>query len=275
MSADKVAASAEIIKSRLSKPFPKTVAVLGSGLGAFADAVDVEEVISYEDLPAFPQPTVEGHAGRLVIGSLNGARVAVMQGRMHVYEGHDVAELAIPIRTFRALGADKLILTNASGSLNRNIGPGSLVMLDDHINFSGRNPLIGPNDKNIGVRFPDMSAAYDPELKERLQAAARRADVHLDRGVYAMVTGPNFETPAEVRMLGIVGADMVGMSTVPETLVARHAGMKVAAVSVVSNLAAGLAGHELTHEETMEEGAKAAGKFIKLLREFISDIGAE
>lgn len=271
----KIAQCVDIIKGRLTREFPKTVVVLGSGLGAFADALEAEAVISYADLPAFPQPSVEGHAGRLVIGTLEGARVAVMQGRMHLYEGHDVRDLVIPIRTFHALGADTLVLTNAAGSLNVANGPGSLVMIDDHINFSGRNPLIGPNDSDIGPRFPDMTEAYDAELKSRLLAAARRADVNLGRGVYLMASGPNFETPAEIRAFRVMGADLVGMSTVPETLVARHAGMRVAAVSVVSNLAAGLSGQAISHEETLAEGAKAAGNFLKLLREFIQDIAID
>ncbi|MFZ5608801.1 MAG: purine-nucleoside phosphorylase [Pseudomonadota bacterium] len=269
---DPVKASADIIARKLGRAFPKTVIVLGSGLGAFAEALDVDAVISYADLPAFPQPTVHGHAGRLVIGALDGVPLAVMQGRMHVYEGHDVRALAIPIRTYRSLGAETLILTNAAGSLNPVYGPGSLVMIDDHINFSGRNPLIGANDEAVGLRFPDMSAAYDPDLKARLLAAARRADVALGRGVYLMTTGPNFETPAEIRAFRVLGADLVGMSTVPEVLVAHHCGLKVVGVSVVSNLAAGLSGGAITHEETLAEGAKAADAFMRLLTAFIADL---
>jgi len=263
---------AEIIRRHIAGEVPKTVLVLGSGLGDFVDSMQVDAVVDYSALDAFPQPTVAGHAGRLVIGASGGQPIICMQGRMHAYEGHPPSDLAIPVRTFRALGCEHFILTNAAGSLDIDMGPGSLMLVDDHINWAGVNPLIGPNDDRFGPRFPDMTHAYDPDFGERLMAAAAHEDINLYRGVYIMASGPNFETPAEIRAFKTLGANAVGMSTVPEALVANHAGMRVAAISMISNLAAGLGDGKITHEETLEEGSKAARQLGRLLQNFFAGL---
>ena len=267
---------ADIIRGRIDGEVPKTVLVLGSGLGDFVDSMQVDTVIDYSELDAFPQPTVVGHAGRLVIGSSGGHPLICMQGRMHAYEGHPASELAISVRTFKALGCENLILTNAAGSLDPDMGPGGLMLIDDHINWAGVNPLVGPNEDDFGPRFPDMTHAYDVEFGKDLMSAAAAEDIHLFRGIYIMAMGPNFETPAEIRAFGALGANAVGMSTVPEVLVANHAGMRVAAISVISNLAAGLGDDlgagKITHEETLEEGSKAAGNLSRLLQRFFTGL---
>jgi inosine/guanosine/xanthosine phosphorylase family protein len=254
-----------------ARPFPRTALVLGSGLGPFADKVTNAHDVSYRDIPGFPVPTVVGHSGMLRIGQVSGCPLAVLQGRFHTYEGHPPQEIAVPIRILRRLGVERLFLTNAAGSLRAERPAGTLMVIEDHINFAGLNPLIGPNDEKVGPRFPDMSHAYDPELRARLHAAAKEAGVALTSGVYVFVSGPNFETPAEIRMFGKMGADAVGMSTVPETLAAVHCGMKVVGVSVVTNLAAGLSAVPLTHRETLEEAAKAHAYVEKLLLRFFGD----
>lgn len=265
---------ADIIRSHIKGEVPKTVLVLGSGLGDFVDSMQVDAVVDYSALDAFPQPTVVGHAGRLVIGTSGGLPIICMQGRMHAYEGHPASDLAVPVRTFRALGCENLILTNAAGSIDLEMGPGSLMLVDDHINWAGVNPLIGPNDESFGPRFPDMTHAYDVEFGERLMASAAHEDINLYRGVYIMASGPNFETPAEIRAFRTLGANAVGMSTVPEALVANHAGMRVAAISMISNLAAGLGDGKITHEETLEEGSKAAKQLGRLLQHFFADVSS-
>jgi len=267
-----IVANVEAIKSSYAGNFPKTVLVLGSGLGSFGEDIDVDGIIPYTEIPHFPQPSVEGHAGRLIIGRAGGGSVACMQGRMHVYEGHSPAALAIPVRTFRALDVDTIILTNAAGSLHADMGPGSLMMIEDHINFGGNNPLIGPNDPEIGPRFPDMTEAYDKDLRTLMMSTAEELGIKLFKGVYMHLSGPNFETPAEIRMFGRMGADAVGMSTVPECLVARHCGMRVAGMSLITNLAAGMSDTELTHEETMSEAQKAEKDISRLMKAFISRI---
>ncbi len=262
----------EAIRQRFGDAFPKTALVLGSGLGPYGDSVSQDAVIPYTDIPHFPQPSVEGHAGRMIIGTVEGTPLVCLQGRMHLYEGHSAQELAIPVRTLKRLGVETLILTNAAGSLDTNMSPGSLMMIEDHINLSGHNPLTGPNDFAFGVRFPDMTEAYDKELRTLLQQAAGECSVKLYSGVYAQLAGPSFETPAEIRMFGIIGANAVGMSTVPETIVARHCGIRVAAVSLITNLAAGLAGHELTHEDTIDVADSAYENVSLLLNTFIAKL---
>jgi xanthosine phosphorylase len=199
------------------------------------------------------------------VGRLSGVTVACLQGRSHAYEGHAATRIAVPIRTLHALGCRTLLLTNAAGSLHPHIGPGSLMLISDHINWAGVNPLIGPNDETLGPRFVDMTGAYDPALRQCLHEAARETGIELFEGVYIMVSGPNFETPAEIRAFARLGADAVGMSTVPECLVARHCGMRVAALSLITNLAAGLTGHKLGHAETLAVGAQAAAKLARLI----------
>jgi xanthosine phosphorylase len=263
-----IASGVAAVQARVAD-FPKTVIVLGSGLGRFAAALSNATTIPYGDIPGFSRSTVVGHSGNLVAGEMNGKRIAVMQGRIHAYEGHGGAAIATPIRILRKLGVENLILTNAAGGLKRQMAPGSLVLIEDHINYSGFNPLIGPNDEDIGPRFPDMSNAYDPALRSKIEKAARKTRVPLKKGVYLFAMGPNFETAAEVRMFGKLGADVVGMSTVPECLVARHCGLNVAGISIVTNHATGIATQPLTHAETLSMAERAAGQLEQLLRAFL------
>jgi inosine/guanosine/xanthosine phosphorylase family protein len=255
--ADEIERGVAALKARFGATFPKTALVLGSGLGPLAERIEAPTDVSYADIPGFPVPTVAGHNGRLRIGTLSGHPVACMQGRLHAYEGHPAQAIAVPVRILRRLGVERLILTNASGGLKPHLPAGTLMLIEDHINFSGQNPLIGPNDETIGVRFPDMSHAYDESLRALFRKAAERAGVALAQGTYVYVLGPSFETPAEIRMFAALGADAVGMSTVPECIAAVHCGMNVAALSVVTNLAAGLSATPLTHHETLAEAAKA------------------
>jgi purine-nucleoside phosphorylase len=245
---------------------PPLGVVLGSGLGAFADEAREAIAISYLDIPGFPVPTVEGHAGRLVVGAIEGRKVALFQGRGHYYERGDSNAMRVAIDTFRKLGGEALLLTNAAGGLNPDWRPPALVAITDHINFSGTNPLIG----HIGHdRFVPLTRAYDEALLAGLHGAARATDVTLNEGVYMWFSGPSFETPAEIRAARILGADLVGMSTVPEVILARRAGLRCAAVSVVTNYAAGLAGGDPSHAETQAVAHEAADRFKRLLRAFI------
>jgi xanthosine phosphorylase len=248
---------------------PRVGIVLGSGLGGVADAVQDAVSIGYEDLPGFPRPTVHGHAGRAVVGELRGVRVCVLMGRAHLYEGGDPAPRVTPVRTLAAAGAEVLVLTNAAGSLRAEVGPGRLMAISDHINLTGHNPLVGPNDDAIGPRFPSLADAYDPELRSELHAVAAELGIDLAEGVYLAVSGPSFETPAEIRAFRTMGADAVGMSTVHETILARHAGMRVAAVSAISNLAEGMSDVPLSHEQTLADAQRAAGDLARLLEGFV------
>jgi purine-nucleoside phosphorylase len=254
------------LKSRGVESLPSLAIVLGSGLGAFADEAREAVAIPYADIPGFPLPTVEGHAGRLAVGEIEGRRVALFQGRGHYYERGDVNAMRGAIETFRRLGGETLLLTNAAGGLNKEWRPPSLVAITDHINFAGANPLIGESGME---RFVPLTHAYDEGMLADLRAAARSADVVLNEGVYMWFSGPSFETPAEIRAARILGADLVGMSTVPEVILARRNGLRCAAVSVVTNFAAGLAGGDPSHEETQEYAARAADAFKRLLRAFI------
>ncbi len=248
---------------------PRVGIVLGSGLGAVADAVEDPVVVGYEELPGFPRPTVFGHAARAVLGTISGVPVAVLQGRAHLYEGGDLAALRTPVRALRAAGAEILVLTNAAGSLRPSVGPGSLMAIIDHINMTGVNLLMGPNDDAIGPRFPSLRDAYDHVLLDLLRQSAREVDVELAEGVYLAVSGPSFETPAEIRAYATLGADAVGMSTVQETILARHCGLRVAAVSVITNLAEGMSDEPLSHEQTLRAAETGAGDLARLLLEFI------
>jgi inosine/guanosine/xanthosine phosphorylase family protein len=262
--------AAEAIAATIKAPMPEDLVVLGSGLGPFADSLEARTEIPYESIPHFPASTVAGHAGRLVVGRLpGGGRLVCMQGRMHYYEGYAPEQIAVPIRALAALGVRRMVMTNASGGISEHLHPGDLMLIDDHINLTGRNPLAGPNDDAVGPRFPDMSEAWDPALSRALEAAGERAGVALKRGVYVQVLGPSFETPAEIRMLARLGADAVGMSTVPECIVARHAGVRVAGISLVTNYAAGrVAGQVLTLEEALAVADDASETLRGLLREF-------
>jgi xanthosine phosphorylase len=267
-----VTAAADDIRARMGdRPAPRLAIVLGSGLGGVADAVSDPLAIPYTELPDFPVGGVAGHHGRLVLGTLGPTPVAVMQGRAHLYEGFDPRALAVPPRTMKALGVETLLLTNAAGSLRADIGPGRLVALSDHINMMGLNPLVGANDDTIGPRFVGMDLAYDPALRTALQASAATLDIALDEGVYVAVTGPSFETPAEIRAFATLGADLVGMSTVPESIVARHCGLRVAAISCVTNLAAGMSDAPLTHEHTLAGAQRGADDLRRLLVRFAED----
>ena len=248
---------------------PRVGVVLGSGLGAVADAVEDPVVVGYEDLPGFPRPSVSGHAGRAVLGSIGGVAVAVLQGRVHLYEGGDADAIRAPVRALRSAGASILILTNAAGSLRPAVGPGSLMAITDHVNLSGMNLLMGPNDPSLGPRFPSLRDAYDPVLVDLLHESAREVEVSLSEGVYLAVSGPSFETPAEIRAFRTLGADAVGMSTVHETIIARHCGLRVAAVSVITNLAEGMTEEPLSHGQTLRAAEAGAADLTSLLLAFI------
>lgn len=284
MSYEKAQEAAEFIRSKYKKEI-QIALVLGSGLGAFADDLENAVRIPYEEIPHFARSTVEGHAGQLVIGEVGGVSVAVQQGRFHYYEGYEMEQVMFPMRTFGVLGIKKVILTNAAGSLRTSMKPGTLMLLRDHLNLMGVNPLRGANDERFGPRFPDMTQVYDKELqeiayKESKQIAKERFEKGLDkeltpimlRGIYCALSGPTYETPAEIRMFRFIGADAVGMSTVPEAIAARHQGMKVLGISCITNLGAGLSGETINHAEVMETGAKVAEVFKELLRRIISKI---
>ncbi len=249
---------------------PKTGIILGSGLGSFVDSVDDAITISYADLPGFPEPGVGGHAGRLVLGRVAGSPVAVMQGRAHYYEKGRPDAMKTPVRTLAGLGCDTLIVTNAAGSLDPDAGPGSVMLLSDHISFTGVSPLFG----EIGdERFVDLSAAYDPDIRAAFHTLAQKMDIVLHDGVYIWFCGPHFETPAEIRAAAVLGATAVGMSTVPEVILARHAGLRVGALSIITNAAAGMSAGELSHQQTMANAAVAARSVQDLLTGFLAEKG--
>lgn len=251
---------------------PRVALTLGSGLGNFADNIKVVCEIPYNELPGFPVSTVAGHDGRFIMGYVGEVPVICMKGRVHYYEGYTMEQVVLPARVMHALGAEILFLTNAAGGTRDYWKPGQLCMIRDHIACFIQNPLIGPNDDDEGVRFPDMTAVYDKELQELLMRTARANDIPLDSGVYVQLTGPSFETPTEVRMIRMLGGDLVGMSTVVEAIVARHMGMRVCAVSLVSNLAAGISSVPLSHKDVSEAGEKAAPLFTKLVASAIEQM---
>jgi xanthosine phosphorylase len=248
---------------------PRVGVVLGSGLGMVAEAVREPVRIPYEELPGFPRPTVEGHGHHVVLGEIGGVPVALLQGRAHVYEGGDLDPVRTPVRALHAAGAEMLVLTNAAGSLRAEVGPGELMLITDHINLSGVSVLAGPNDDTLGPRFPSLRDAYDPALRDQLHAAARELGIDLAEGVYLAVRGPSFETPAEIGAFRTLGADAVGMSTVHETILARHCGLRVAALSAITNLAEGMSEGPLSHEQTLRDAARAAQSLAPLLVRFV------
>ncbi|MBP1772683.1 MAG: punA [Holophagaceae bacterium] len=259
---------------RAKAPFiPELAIVLGSGLGALADSAEAKAgtTIPFTDLPGFPAPTVAGHGGKLVFCAFEGRKVVLQAGRFHYYEGHPMSLVTSPMRLYGRLGVKAVMLTNAAGALNPGFGVGELMALTDHINLFGTNPLIGPNVEP-GARFPDMTAIYDSAFRSHLQACAARLGQTLREGVYLGLTGPSYETPAEIRAFRTLGADAVGMSTVPEAIVARHEGMRVAGISCLCNMAAGILPQALTHQEVLEAGAAAAGRFEALIRAFVRDL---
>ncbi len=260
-----------IIRARISVE-PRIAVVLGSGLGGFAD--DFEEAVSipYEDIPGFMRSTAQGHAGQLVVGKVDTVPILAMKGRMHYYEGYSLEEVTFPMRTFNLLGIKTVILTNAAGGINVQLQQGALMVLSDHLNLMGANPLRGPNDERFGPRFPDMSTVYSPELQELVVEEARAIGVEVRRGIYGALSGPSYETPAEILMLRNLGADAVGMSTVPEAIVARHMGLEVLGISCITNMAAGLSDAPINHEEVMATGDRVRGTFTELLRKVVSAI---
>jgi len=251
---------------------PKVGLVLGSGLGAFADTLTDATRVPYADLPYFPQSTAIGHAGQLVIGNAGQVPVAAMQGRVHLYEGYSPQQVVFPIRVFARMGIRAVVLTNAAGGINLSYGQGALVLIRDHINLQGSNPLVGPNDDRFGVRFPDMTHAYSRAFREIAREEADRQGIMLHEGVYAALLGPSYETPAEIEYLRRIGADLVGMSTVAEVIAARHMRLEVLAISCVTNMAAGILDQPLSHAEVMETGERVKSTFESLLRAILPRI---
>jgi purine-nucleoside phosphorylase len=258
-------AAAAHVRTRTSVS-PRVAVVLGSGLGAFADELTDAVRIPYDEIPSFPRSTAVGHAGRLVLGKTDGVPVAAMQGRVHAYEGYSPEEVVLPIRTLARLGVEAVVLTNAAGGIDLDYSTGALVVLKDHINLTGRNPLVGPHDERLGPRFPDMSKGYAPRLRAIALEEMKVLGMPPREGVYAGVLGPSFETPAEIRFLRTIGADLVGMSTVAEVIAARQMGMEVLAISCVTNMAAGILDQPITQEEVLETADRVMGQFLALLR---------
>ncbi len=253
---------------------PAVGLILGSGLGAYADTLENRTVIPFEDLPHFPHSTVLGHPGKLVLGTAAGVPVAALQGRVHYYEGHTMRDVTYPARVLGCLGIRQLIVTNAAGGVNASFRPGDLMLITDHINLMGGNPLIGPNVEELGVRFPDMSEAYNTQMREVALRAAGRLGIAMRQGVYVGFAGPSYETPAEIRMCRTLGADAVGMSTIPEVIVANHMGVRVVGISCITNMAAGILPRKLTHGEVIETTERVENQFIALLQEIVPELPA-
>jgi purine-nucleoside phosphorylase len=265
----------DFVRLRLGeRAMPRVAIVLGSGLGKLAESVENVVTVPYEDVPYFPTSTVEGHAGRLVIGELEGTPIVALQGRFHLYEGYDAGQVVFPIRTIARLGVKAIVITNAAGGMGDGFQAGDLMLITDHINLTGTNPLVGSHDDRLGPRFPDMSAAYDLEFRELLLRSAQELDMQVQQGVYSVLSGPSYETPAEVRMLKMLGCDACGMSTIPEVVASHQMGVRVLGVSLISNLAAGIAEHPLTHKEVMETGARVADEFARLIRAVLPKVEA-
>lgn len=252
---------------------PRIGIILGSGLGVFVDQIENKIIIPYNDIPHFKKTTVDGHVGQLILGKVKGVEVVALQGRFHAYEGLEMEEVVFPIRMLASMGTKMLILTNAAGGVNLNFRPGDLVIITDHINLMGRNPLVGPNDSSRGPRFPDMSHAYNPELNEVLRTVSKELGHPAKEGVYAGVLGPTYETPAEIKMIRTLGGDMVGMSTVPEAIAANHMGVKVCGISCITNMGAGITNLKLKHEDIKDEAFKVMDQFTALLNQSIQKFG--
>lgn len=251
---------------------PEIGLILGSGLGVLGDHIENAVVIAYEDIPHFPVSTVEGHAGELMIGSISGKSVVLMRGRFHMYEGYGPELTAFPVRVMKALGVQALVVTNAAGGINLEFASGNLMLISDHLNLTGKNPLIGANEEELGARFPDMSEAYSKRLRTIANKVAAEKGIGLVEGVYAGLLGPSYETPAEIRMLRILGADAVGMSTVAEVIAARHSGIEVVGISCISNMAAGILDQPLSHVEVMETTDRVKSQFLELVTSLIAKI---
>jgi purine-nucleoside phosphorylase len=266
--------AASYLRDKISTP-PRIGLILGSGLGVLADEIEEAVKIPYEQIPGFPVSTVEGHAGQLVYGRLEGAMVVAMQGRFHYYEGYRMDQVTFPVRVMKALGVKELIVTNAAGGVNERFQPGDLMIITDHINNMGNNPLIGPNDPELGVRFPDMTEAYSKRLRNIAKEVAANLGIPIQEGVYVANTGPSYETPAEIRMIRAFGGDAVGMSTVPEVIVARHAQIEVLGISCISNMAAGILDQPLTHDEVMETTERVKANFLRLVKGIIAEMAKQ
>lgn len=271
---ESITKAAEYLEKTLNTA-PEVVLVLGSGLGGYAEEIQDARRIAYGDIPGFAVSTAPGHAGMLITGKLYEVPVAIMQGRLHYYEGYGQDIITVPIRALRMLGARSLVLTNAAGGINPEFSPGDLMLIEDHINLSGSSPLRGKNMDEMGPRFPDMTKAYDDGLKRCMARSAKDNGIDMKHGVYVMFAGPQFETPAEIRFARIIGADAVGMSTVPEAIAARHGGMRVCAVSCITNMAAGMLDQPLSHEEVLETGARVKTKFSALIDGFMKLYASE
>ncbi|MDX2267073.1 MAG: purine-nucleoside phosphorylase [Bryobacter sp.] len=261
--------SLDFLRARLTKTYP-TAIVLGSGLGPLADEVEDASVFAYEDIPGWPRSTAVGHAGKLVFGQLAGRPVAVMSGRAHYYEGHSMEKVVWGVRVLAQLGAQQFLLTNAAGGIQLRYSQGTLVLITDHINLQGANPLVGPNDDSLGPRFPDMTYAYSPRLRQLALTQANAHGIPLEQGVYAALSGPTYETPAEIRFLRTIGADLVGMSTVPETIALNHMGREVLGLSCVTNMAAGVLDQPINHEEVLETGRAVRERFSTLVKAIVA-----
>ncbi|NLK95081.1 MAG: purine-nucleoside phosphorylase [Clostridiales bacterium] len=267
----KIKQSYEFIK-RQTKYSPTLGLILGSGLGAIAEEIEDPEFYKYEDIPNFPTSTIEGHKGRLVIGNIQGKTVIAMEGRFHFYEGYNMNEVTFPIRVMKLLGITTIIVTNAAGAVNTSFNPGDLMLITDHINLSGSNPLIGRNLDDFGSRFPDMSEAYNKELISHTKSLANELNIEVKEGVYTMLSGPSYETPAEIKMVRILGGDAVGMSTVPEVIVANHCKINVLGISCLTNMAAGILNEPLSHNEVIETSNRVKNNFISLVKKIIKEI---
>lgn len=266
----------DFIRLRLGEAaMPEIGIVLGSGLGGLADSIKNPTYVPYSDVPYFPVSTVEGHAGRMVIGELEGTRVIALQGRFHLYEGYDASQVVFPLRAIARLGMKAIVITNAAGGMGDGFAPGDLMMITDHINLTGTNPLVGSHDDRLGARFPDMSEAYDMGLRKLLEASAEELGLKLQRGVYTVLNGPSYETPAEVRVLKMLGCDACGMSTIPEVVACRQMGVRVLGISLISNLAAGISKTPLTHKEVIETADRVAQDFARLVRNVLPRVQAE
>lgn len=268
---EKVNSTVEYIQAKTALR-PKIAVILGSGLGAFADELGEATVIPYAEIPHFMVSTAPGHNGRLVIGKMNGKEILCMQGRFHYFEGYDMKDIVYPIRVMKKLGIEKLIVTNSCGGIDLTFVPGDLMLIEDHINLLGYNPLIGANEEDFGVRFTDMSEAYNEEMRGTIQSAAEELGIELKKGVYCAFTGPTYETPAEIRMMRVLGASAVGMSTVPEVITANHSGLKVAAISCITNMAAGILPQPLSSEEVIETADRVKEKFMALLKRTVEKL---
>jgi len=269
---EKYQESAKFIKERIKDFYPKIAIILGSGLGVISDDIENKIIIKYSEIPNFPVSTVEGHAGELIIGKIGENDIIAMNGRFHYYEGYDLKETTFPVRVFKLLGVEKLIITNAAGGINTNYKPGDLMIIDDYLSFFAESVLRGKNLNEFGERFPDVSETFDKELSGKLKDVIEKHIGRAQNGIYAYMKGPTFETPAEIRALRVLGADAVGMSTVPEAIVAHHAGMKVVALSCITNMAAGILDEKLSHDDVKQTAEKVKMKFKEIIKDFVGNI---